>query len=179
MLENLSMTITAFVFPDEGGFVVRDTEPGGAGNLGISFTVFKQWWMAKGRPRAPTFDDLRALTKADAVDVYTIFFATPLHFADLPGGVDYCVLDSGINDGTHASVALLQQALKLHADGKFTPGALAAAKAANPTDLINAHCDLCLERKQANPEWPRFGKGWTNRIAKRRTRALAMIGATS
>lgn len=174
---NLQHCIYDFVFPDEGGFVIRSTEPGGAGDLGVSFLVFATWEAAHGRPH-PTFDDLKSMPKSEAAEIYTALYASPLHFNDLPSGVDYCVLDSGINDGVHGSTELLQRAMNVApVTGKFSDDLLKRAQEADPKTIINAHCDLCLARKKANPEWAQWGPGWTRRIERRRTRSLAMIGA--
>lgn len=149
-----------YVFADEGGFVIRDSEPGGAGNLGVSFQTFEEW-----RDEDVTYDDLKALDKKEAGRIYEALYWNKIDGDNLPGGVDYCVFDSAINDGVGGSKRLLEEAL--NNDGW-------EALKSDPALYINKLCDLCLERKKGKVGWKHYGRGWTKRINRRRERALAM-----
>jgi lysozyme family protein len=171
----------AYVFVDEGGYVERNTEPGGAGNFGISFERFKAWRAINGKPPA-TFADLKAMSKVEAAALYDKFFLTPAHFDDLPAGVDYVVLDGFINGG---GLLILQRALGVKATGHFDPVTLWAAKHREPKALINRLCDVRLARNKTlrlyrQPTKPggntTFGRVWDRRTELVRSRALKMAG---
>lgn len=172
----------AHVYADEGGFVVRATEPGGAGNWGISFERFAAWWKATGRKGDPTFDDLKAMPRGDADKLYGKFFIDPCHFDDLPKGVDYVVLDGFINGG---GLLILRRALGLGDKGLFDPQVLWAAKHREPKAFINKLCDTRLARNKTLKIYREptkaggkttYGMVWDRRTELVRKRALAMLG---
>lgn len=180
--------VLAFVYHDEGGWVVRDTEPGGAGNRGISFERFEAWWHLQGRVGTPTFEDLKNQPQSDADALYGKFFMDPCHFDDLASGVDYVVLDGFINGG---GLSILQNALGLKTGNHevdnhiFGPVTLWAAKHRDPVKLINALCDERKNRngrlkKRNDPIKPGSSKTWmmvwNERVETVRSRALQMVG---
>lgn len=180
-------TALDFIYHDEGPFVIRDTEPGGAGNRGISFERFRAWWHLQGRHGEPTFDDLKNQPQADADALYGKFFLDPAHFDDLPFGVDYVVLDGFINGG---GLTILQRALGLNDEHPevehhiFGPVTLWAAKHRDPRVLINKLCDVRRERNgnlRLSKKIIKFGSAktweqvWNERTEVVRKRALAMV----
>lgn len=167
---------TKWVFSDEGGFVVRSAEPGGAGNFGVSFEVFERWRKVQGQ-RNPMIIDLKAMTEDEARAIYDAYFWVERASADdLQLGVDYCVFDTAIQPAGVNAAAMLSEVLDLQVSQKMTPALVAAANAADAVGLINKLCDRWLVRKKKRDEWPRFGKGWTARVEKRRTRSLSLVG---
>lgn len=176
MRKNLSAYLD-YVFGDEGGFVIRASEPGGAGNLGVSFTAFRTWRHSQGQT-VPTFEDLRRLTRDEARAIYEAQYWTLIRGDELPLGVDYAVLDAAINLGVTGGIKALQRALKVKPDGKFGPITMAAVHRHDPKELALAVTDQWLAEKRKSPSWPRFGAGWTNRAKKVRARILKIMGAS-
>lgn len=185
----LAEVLTKYVKPDEGGYVERDSEPGGAGNFGLAFTNFAAWRRLQGMGH-PTFADLRALSWDEAMQIYAYMFARPCHFDELPPGVNYTVLDSCINNGEGGETAFLREALGLpvqDAKGRklrFTPDVLWGAKHRDPAALVNAFCDVRLKHQKGyrlynalpTPKSKHtYGYVWDNRVTLVRGRALAMI----
>lgn len=181
-------TALAWVFQDEGGYAERKEEGGGAVNMGITFAVFSAWRTGQGKP-TPTFSDLRAMTREEAAAIYTAQYLAPIHFDELPAGVDYAVLDAAVNGGVTGSIKILQRALGMNEiDGHF---GLVTRWAANHRDvpmLIGKLCDLRLATYKTYKTYDvpikagsarTWGDVWTARIGKVRARALAMVPAAA
>jgi predicted peptidoglycan binding protein len=78
------------------------------------------------------------------------------HCDDLPPGVDYIVFDYGVNSGIGRSGKVLQRLLGVPVDGVIGPQTLAAAKAADPSKLVDALCDERLAFLKSLKTWPVF-----------------------
>ena len=148
-----------FILEDEGGYAERPTEPGGAVNFGISMTTFSSWRSMHSRPR-PAFADLKAMSKDEAIAIYTMNYALPLHFENIPAGLDYAALDAAVNEGVDAARGLLTVTTPLR-DMKAR---------------IQAISDIRLTVKKARPEWTKFGPGWTARINDRVVKRAVLLG---
>ena len=66
---------------------VAASEPGGSSKHGVSMTVLREWHAGHGLP-APTMDDMKAVDSALASAIYTVKFAYPIHFNELPSGTE-------------------------------------------------------------------------------------------
>lgn len=174
------------VLKDEGkGLEIRSTEGGGAVNMGVTFEAWQNYSKKHNLPEA-TYDNLGKISVETAMDVFRELYADKIHFDDLPHGSDYCVLDSAINNGPGGSIRFLQRALALPITGKFDAVTLEKAKAADPTTLVNAFCDIRLKIQKTfkNYNHPAskgrtFGWVWDRRVELVRTRAMAIIAATN
>jgi lysozyme family protein len=134
----------AFVLKDEGGYAERNTEGGGAVNMGITFQTFAVWRKLKNM-LDPTFADLKAMPVAEAKAIYAAQYMQPTGFDDLPIGVDYVVFDAAVNGGVTGSIKLLQQALGLKpVDGHYGLNTRWAARHRDRDTLIDAFCNARL-----------------------------------
>ena len=158
------------VFPHEGGYTNDAADPGGPTNWGITIDDARAYW----KPGA-TADDVRNMPKSVAEDIYAAHYAAPLRYDDLPTGVDYAVLDYGINSGIGRAARVLQQLVGVNADGVIGAETLAAMAKRDPAALVNAICDERLAFLQALSTWPVFGVGWGRRVAEVRVLALHFI----
>ena len=194
MQANLSKAI-GFIFISEGGFAIRDTEPGGAVNMGISMETFYEW--CKNTPVTVTIATLKEMTVPTATAIYKSLYADHINFDQLPSGLDYCVLDASVNEGIAAALLFLSVALSYNPIGIAAPDfetLLANVRKINlaqlraklvqmissglndlPT-LINSICDNRLAEKRKRAQWPQFGAGWTNRVEYVRRNSLEMLG---
>jgi lysozyme family protein len=161
----------ALVLKEEGGFVNDPQDPGGITNFGVTKKTFEEWV-----GHEVTEDDMRGLDPSDVEDLYRQRYWDVVHGDGLPDGVDYAVMDCGVNSGTHESVKLLQRVLQLTDDGVIGPVTLQAANAADAADTINKLCDARLAFLQTLHNWDHDGHGWSNRIAFVREMALKMVG---
>lgn len=170
----------ALIFTYEGGFARRNTEPGGSVNMGISEQTLETWRRVHGGP-VPTVDDVRSLTQAEATAIYQAEYADAVHFDDLPAGLDFCVLDSSVNEGVGAALRFLAEAIGFKYTGVRPPVAplVKAAEAVAAGPIIDRICDARLAAKEQRADWSRFGKGWAARIESVRTHAKELAGAAA
>lgn len=147
------------VLKHEGGWADHPADPGGATNLGITIGTLSEWM---GRPA--TKADVRGLTKATVAPIYRKRYWDAVRGDDLPSGLDYAVFDFAVNSGVSRASKYLQAILRVPQDGKIGPVTVAAAKAADPTILIERLCANRMEFLRGLSTFPTFGKGWTNRV---------------
>lgn len=118
----------------EGGFVNDPDDPGGATNFGVTIHTMRALGIDLDRDGAVTVSDVRALTKAHAVEIFEKhYFEKPL-IALLPPVLQASVFDMYVNAGANA-VKILQRLLrdmghKIAVDGVLGPQSIAAAQAA-------------------------------------------------
>lgn len=121
----------------EGGFVNDPDDPGGATNFGVTIHTLRR--LRPGQPIG--VDDVRALTKADAVAIYLEHYFTRPRLADLPEPLWPTLFDMYVNAGATA-VRLLQRLLvdmgiDVAIDGVVGPQTVAASHRA--FDMAPAH----------------------------------------
>jgi len=174
-----------WVFVHEGGYAERDSEPGGAVNMGISFAAYKDAWKKFKKPGEPTFDDLKAMPRGnvsddkpmDAEDIYASWFLTPISFDVLPSGVDYAMMDLVVNSGVGGGIRALRKKWKMDpvTSSKMDAKLLWALKARDSEKVIDDICDARLALMKSSKKWERFQSNWTKRVDKVRSRAKLMI----
>ena len=151
----------AFVLREEGGYVNDPRDPGGETKFGIS-------------KRAHPGLDIKALTEAEAVALYTADEWRALACAQLPAGLDLVAFDAGVNSGVLRGARWLQQALKVTADGRIGPATLAVAGAQPPLPVIEAACAARMRFLRGLRSFASFGRGWSARVARVEARATTM-----
>ncbi len=159
------------VFPHEGGYTNDKADPGGPTNFGITIIDARKYW----KPNS-TAADVRAMPIAVAQDIYAKHYAAPLRYDELPAGIDYAVLDYGINSGIARSAKVLQRLCAIAADGRLGGETLAAVAARDPRQLTVALCDERLRFLKSLKTWPVFGEGWGRRVAEVKALALHFAG---
>lgn len=159
-----------YVYADEGGYSNDKGDPGGPTIYGITIIDARLYW----KPDA-TASDVRNMPKSVAADIYVKHYAAPLNYNELPAGVDYAVLDYGVNSGIHRAAKILQKIVGAPVDGVIGPATIAATSKMDPKVLINAIYKERLAFMQSLPIWSLFGKGWSDRVARGRKNALNMV----
>jgi lysozyme family protein len=154
------------VFKDEGGYTNDPHDPGGPTNDGITLEDARLYW----KPDA-TADDVKNMPKSVAEEIYVKHYATPLQYNSLPAGVDYAVLDFGINSGIHRSAQFLQRIVGTPQDGVIGPITIHATSALNSGKVIDELYDARLSFLKSLPTWPHFGRGWLSRCTNGRVLA--------
>ena len=158
------------VFAHEGGYSDDAADPGGPTKYGITIGDVRLYL----NPRA-TASDVKTLSVAQAQDIYAKHYAAPLRYDELPAGVDYAVLDYGINSGIARASRVLRRCLAVSDDSSaITEPIIAAARATDARVLIVAICDERLRFLRALRTWPTFGKGWERRVTDVKSAALSM-----
>jgi lysozyme family protein len=159
----------AQVYKDEGGYTNDKSDPGGPTNFGITIHDARHYWRSSA-----TADDVKHMAKHVADQIYRDKYATPLHYNDLPAGVDYAVLDYGINSGIYRAAKVLEETVGVHKDGLIGPETLEAVSKHDPVKLINAMYQERLNFLQGLKTWRVFGKGWKRRCVHGRSFALQL-----
>lgn len=156
------------VFSEEGGYVDHPKDPGGATNMGITLATLSAW---EGRRVSKA--EVKALTKAKATDIYRENYWNKVSGDDLPAGVDYATLDFAIHSGPARAVKMLQKVVGVDQDGVIGAKTLAAVRKMAADRIINELCDARLAWLKGLGTFSTFGKGWTSRVSRVRSRALA------
>lgn len=171
MLSNFPSSL-ALVLAAEGGFINHPSDPGGMTNLGVTQTVWRDW-VKRGVDEA----EMRSLTPEQVAPMYKAKYWDACKCDDLPRGVDYAVFDAAVNMGPGRAAKLLQAALGVTADGSIGRATLAAATAADPSDLIESFSYGKEAFYQSLPTFSTFGRGWFNRVARVQDAAGKMMSA--
>lgn len=145
----------AKVFKDEGGYSNIAADPGGPTNWGITLADAKKYWKEEA-----TAEDVKTMPKQVAEDIYAKHYALPLKYDDLPAGVDYAVLDYGINSG-------IGRVRKVYAN--------VTKETLDPKQIINKIYDEREAFLRSLKTFPTFGRGWIRRTVEGRELALNLF----
>ena len=130
----------------EGGFVNDPDDPGGATKHGVTIHTLRRLGLDVNRDTRIDLRDVKALTQAQAVDIYLEHYFTRPGIAALPEALQASVFDMQVNAGSNA-VKILQRLLTdmgypCDADGAIGPQtirAAALAQKAAPAHLADAY----------------------------------------
>ncbi len=162
-------TCLPLILHSEGGYVDDPEDPGGATNLGVTIGTLSDWLK-----RPATKAEVKALTPATVAPIYEANYWHAAACDRLPPGLDYMVFDLAVNSGTGRAKKMLQDAVGVLADGDIGPKTLEAVKALGDRSSIGR---MAVRREafyRLQPTFGRFGKGWLNRLAEVRAKALEM-----
>lgn len=161
------MTATGFqralprVLAHEGGKVDDPHDPGGRTNQGVTQAVYSAYRQRIGVGARDVWD----MQASERDHIYRDQYWNACHCDQLPNGVDYVVFDGAVNSGVSRSSKWLQQALGVSPDGHIGSVTLAATQIADVPELIDEICDIRLVFLKSLKTWPRYGKGWSSRVA--------------
>ncbi len=118
----------------EGGFVNDPDDPGGATNFGVTIHTMRRLGLDLDRDGVIDADDVRALSRAQAVDIFIEHYYRRPGIDRLPEVLRASVFDMQVNAGANA-VRILQRLLRemghaVDVDGVIGPQTVAAAQAA-------------------------------------------------
>jgi lysozyme family protein len=130
----------------EGGFVNDPDDPGGATNHGVTIGTLRRLGIDVNRDTRIDVADVKALSRAQAVEIYLEHYYTRPGIAALPEAVQASVFDMYVNAGGNA-VKILQRLLgdmgfPCDADGAVGPQTIRAAQMAYeaaPSHLADAY----------------------------------------
>jgi lysozyme family protein len=159
----------ALVLRSEGGWSDNPADPGGATMKGVTLASFRRYVKADA-----TGADLRRISDEEVATVYRRFYWDAVLGAELPDGVDYAVFDFAVNSGPGRAAKCLQAVVGTIQDGRIGPATLAAAMARPAGVVIDDLCDARLAFLRRLPTWPKFGRGWSNRVGSVRAQAVLM-----
>lgn len=130
----------------EGGFVDDPDDPGGATNHGVTIHTLRRLGIDVNRDSRIDLTDVRALTRAQAVEIYLEHYHKRPGIAALPEALQASVFDMQVNAGANA-VQILQRLLTdmgfpCDPDGQIGPQTIRAAQMAQdaaPSHLVDAY----------------------------------------
>ena len=130
----------------EGGFVNDPDDPGGATNHGVTIHTLRRLGIDVNRDTRIDEADIKALTRAQAVEIYVEHYFTRPGLGALPQVLHATVFDMYVNAGGNA-VKVLQRLLTqmgypCDPDGQIGPQTIRAAQTAYeaaPTHLADAY----------------------------------------
>lgn len=130
----------------EGGFVNDPDDPGGATNHGVTIHTLRRLGIDVNRDTRIDVRDVRALTRAQAVEIYLDHYFRRPGIAALPEDIQASVFDMHVNAGGNA-VKILQRLLTdmgypCDPDGAIGPQTIRAAAMAHeaaPLHLADAY----------------------------------------
>lgn len=158
----------------EGGFVNDPADPGGATNKGVTLGTFQQC-AQRLLNLAPTLDNLKALTDAQAGTIYKALYWDKVRGDEITlQPLANIVFDFQVNAGANAS-KLLQRVLNdlgatppLAVDGAIGPGTMRALSAADAKAVYarykQGRKDYYTNLVNQRPSLNKFLKGWLNRV---------------
>lgn len=164
----------AFTLRAEGGFSDHQADPGGATNMGITRAS-----LAGVRGHAVSRAEVRALTRAEAADIYRSMYWRVVRGDELPAGVDLVVFDHAVNSGPKAAIRTLQGALGFKQDGVPSRRCVIAAQGADAAALVRQLCAARMNFLRRLSTWLVFRRGWTARLESLEEVALAMCAQAS
>jgi lysozyme family protein len=161
---NLSIDI---ILKHEGGFVNHPSDPGGATNRGIIFTLFKQYSKALGL--LPTIDALKSLTEDQAKFIYREHFWNPMKGDEIINqNIADILFDGYVNMGGKALKMMQKEAGTTLVDGSIGADSIRAINLANARVLFQGYKDsrikFYIDLADRKPKMKVFLKGWLNRI---------------
>jgi lysozyme family protein len=155
-----------FVLKNEGAYVYRANDNGGATNFGITQETLSRW-----RGSAASVEDVKNLTVTEAEAIYLEKYWNKMLLSDVANQeLATIILDAGINRGPGAITFYLQHILDLPEDGIMGHQTVNAINAADPKELARSLVKA-IQRGYAqivehNPKQSEFIDGWIARTHK-------------
>ena len=169
MQENYNKCLET-ILHHEGGYVNHPKDPGGETNLGVTKRVYEEHGGTK---------DMKELTVEDVAPIYKKGYWDKMKGDDLPGGLDLCVFDFGVNAGPGRAAKYLQTMIGTVADGGIGPNTLRAlanyVEEVGVEQAVYNYQDSRQKYYQSLSTFETFGRGWTRRVDETTEAALEMI----
>jgi lysozyme family protein len=154
----------------EGGYVNHPKDPGGETNLGVTKRVYLEHGGTK---------DMKDLLVEDVAPIYKKGYWDKIKGDDLPGGLDLCVFDFGVNAGPGRAAKFLQQMIGTTVDGGIGPNTLAKleeyVRENGEHESVKKYQEMRQKYYEGLSTFSTFGKGWTRRVEETTKLALDII----
>ena len=158
------------VLKEEGGYTNDAADPGGPTNWGITIKDARLYWKANA-----TAADVKAMPLSAAKLIYRKEYWNAMQCDMLPNGIDYSIMDYGVNSGIGRAGKVLRRALGLSDNvSSINQSVLDACAKADKVKVINYINSERLAFLQSLKTWKDFGRGWGPRVARVKARSLAM-----
>lgn len=174
MLDNFVKALK-LVLVDEGGLDDDPHDHGGRTAYGIIQREYSAYRRRKGlQPQ-----DVWKISPAEVSEIYHTQYWDP--WCDkLPAGLDYAYFDDAVNTGPIQATRNLQRAMgSVRVDGYMGQVTLDAANAADPAQLVRDYCAMRRKFYRGLAQFPRYGRGWLNRVAHVEKAAMQMAAGVT
>lgn len=158
----------------EGGLVDHPRDPGGITKWGISLRFLRGIGMDINGDGVVDGIDIRDLTEEQVDDIYRWHFWHKGVCDDLPAGLDLCVFDCAVNQGTGRARRLLQAAVGAKVDGILGPKTMIRVRQAVPEVVIDEFMARRARHYSSLRNVVVFGLGWFRRLFDVHHIAVAM-----
>jgi lysozyme family protein len=139
---------------------VNPYDPGGPTRYGITLKDARLHWK-----RNATAEDVRLMPISVALAIYKSKYWDAMNCDALPPGIDYTVMDYGVNSGIGRSGKVLRRLVGLPDNtSKITPEVVDAVNKRDVAALIHAMNNERLRFLQSLKIWPTYKNGWTVRV---------------
>ncbi len=107
--------------------------------------------------------DLKTLTRQDAIGIYATDFWARCHCGEFPPAIALILFEAAVNQGPGQAIRIMQNALKVTADGIIGPVTIAAAFTLEKEGLVEFASRRAYQYG-LNPLFMREGLGWVRRL---------------
>jgi lysozyme family protein len=166
-------TLVQHILNSEGGYSDHPADPGGTTNMGITRLT-----LAHHRGKPVSKQDVRDMTREEAVEIYRLYYWDTVRGDELPSGVDLVAFDGAVNSGVMRSAKWLQRTVGVKPDGRIGPITLNAIGRADPAEVIKVALAKRMAFLRKLDTWATFGGGWKNRILRVKADALALTNGS-
>jgi murein L,D-transpeptidase YcbB/YkuD len=143
----------------EGGYSNHPNDTGGPTNHGVTLKTLQ------GLKPGATLGDLKALDKAEAMDIFREEYVDKPGIHKLPDIVQAEMVALSVNAGPRGAIKALQKGMGLTADGVLGPATVAAASNLTNDQIKDIVDNFYRAIVARNPSQKVFLKGWLNRSA--------------
>jgi lysozyme family protein len=151
------------VLEKEGVLSEHPEDDGGVTKYGITAPALAEYRGVPVAAIAP--EDIRKLTRPEAIEVYRVVFWRRVRGDDLPWAFALPLFDGAVNHGSDLAVRLFQRALGVADDGVFGSRSVAAAQKiqAAPDPVLVDYMARRAVVYAKHPDFGPMGFGWSRR----------------
>jgi lysozyme family protein len=160
-------TIDRIITKYEGNYGWDRGDPGGPTKYGITCYDLAEHRHQKMTSMTTWAPIVKAMGLPEAEEIYNTKYATGVRYADLPLGIDACMLDYGINSGVSRPIAVARALMRVKGSGAIDQTLLDAIKKTNVDAFIknmDAERLAFMHAIQGGRMWAKFGHGWQTRV---------------
>lgn len=148
-------TAVNLLLQHEGGLVDDPNDPGGLTNWG---------WALHENPDL-TADQIRTMTRDQAIARYKTRFWDRVQGDTLPAAIAFQLFDFAVNAGVGTAIRKAQEIAGVADDGNWGPITAAAVGRLDPTQFVARFAAAKIRFYTKLSNWADSGKGWMLRIA--------------
>lgn len=159
-------TALVHVLELEGGYDDDPADPGGPTNRGITLADLAgaRGMVLGSNTRDGLLRDLRSISSEEVRRIYLDRYWRPSLAGRLPPALAVMHFDCAVNMGLGTAARMLQEAVGADVDGEIGPRTLAAAARAEIATTLDRYAERRRLRYRSLSTFPRFGRGWLNRV---------------